>query len=85
MSDNFGLGAFGLDTIEYPNSKESKPIFPKESFEQNQIRKVQLEQLKNLEKYYLEHPESILPSGEYGSKSHRDANGGIVMELTRRR
>lgn len=85
MKDNFGLGAFGLDTIEYP--EKSQPIFRKVSDDEKEKREIQyhLQQLKNIKKYYEKHPDAILPSCEFGSKSHRDENGSIVMERTYRR
>ncbi len=85
MNNNFGLGAFGLDTIDYPDSEKSQPIFKKESDQEKEARRLQRQQLENIKRYYEEHPDAILPSGEFGSKSHRDENGSIVMERTFRR
>lgn len=85
MSDNFGLGAFGLDTIEYPDPEKSQPIFKKESDQEKEARRLQRQQLENIKRYYEEHPDAILPSCEFGSKSHIDENGSIVMERTYRR
>lgn len=84
MSDNFGLGGLGLDKIVF-DPKEVQPVFKKESFEEREERRIQHQQLENIKKYYEEHPDAILPSGEFGSKSLRDENGSIVMERTFRR
>lgn len=82
MKDNFGLGGLGLNYLE-PSG--SRPIHQKESFQEKEERRIRFQQLKNVEKYYKEHPNAILPSGDYGGKSHRDENGNIVMERTIRR
>lgn len=82
MNDNFGLGAFGLDMIEYPDPKKSQPIFAKEDFQTKEKRRIERQRLECVKRYYEEHPDSILPSGEFGSRSHRDENGSIVMERT---
>ena len=84
MSDNFGLGAFGLDMIDYPDPEKSRPIFKKESFQEKEERRIRLQQLENVEKYYKEHPDAILPSGDYVGECHRDENGNKVMVIRRR-
>ncbi len=85
MNDNFELGAFGLDMIEYPDPEKSQPIFKKESDQEKEERRIQHQQLENIKSYYEEHPDAILPSGKFGGRSHRNENNGIVMELTFRR
>ncbi len=85
MNDNFGLGAFGLDMIEYPDSKKSQPIFAKEDFQTSEKMRIERQRLECIKRYHEEHPDAILPSGEFGSRSHGDENGNIVMERTFRR
>lgn len=84
MKDNFGLGAFGLDTIDYPEAGKSKLANTTLSFEDSERLRIEIEHLEAIKKYYEEHPDAKLPSCDFGHKEYRDEKGSIVKEITYR-